>query len=113
MAGEAERFAQVAQQHVARLPRPRSWLLPRALSCAPSSLELGRDIGSTSRDLSESLWCLPEAWGVLTWAEVGPSFGSSLGSAACGSPSRKNFCPIPQLGEVVLPGLVDTWSFPH
>lgn len=93
MAGEAERFAQVAQQHVAGLPRPRSWLLPRA-PCPVS-----RGAGHRLYPARTSVRALvpSEARGGRLGLKSGLP-GSSPGSAACGARQAVRIpCPIPQL----------------
>lgn len=93
MAGEAERFAQVAQQHVAGLPRPRSWLLPRA-PCPVS-----RGAGHRLYPARTSVRALvpSEARGGRLGLKSGLP-GSSPGSAACGARRAVRIpCPIPQL----------------
>lgn len=98
MAGEAERFAQVAQQHVAGLPRPHSWLLPHA-PCPVHLLVLSWGAGHRLYPTRTSVRALvpSEAWGGGLGLKSGLP-ASSPGSATCSALQAVRIpCPIPQL----------------
>lgn len=110
-----ERFAQVTRQQVAGLTRPQSWVLLHA-PCPGHLLVLDWGAGRRALprvDLSENFGICRDL-GRQTWAEVGPSwFQSRLCHLRCSSSCKNSLSHPTALSEVVLPGLEDTWSFPH